>query len=103
MTEHAPGDDMRAQDREEVPLESLSAGQPGSAHGNPGAVAVPEEPIAPLRPALAMGPSEFAEIPAADLIAQQAGVEPKARSQWAYARIRFFRTGWPSSASSSCS
>jgi ABC-type dipeptide/oligopeptide/nickel transport system permease subunit len=91
MTERAPGDDMRAQDREDVPIESLSAGQPASAHGNPGAIAVPEEPIGALTPALAMAPSEFAEVPAADLIAQQAGVEPKARSQWAYARIRFFR------------
>ena len=91
MTEHAPGDDTRAQDREDVPIGSLNAGQPASAHGNPGAIAVPEEPIAPLAPALAMAPSEYAEPPAADLIAQQAGVEPKARSQWAYARIRFFR------------
>ena len=82
MTEHAPGDDTRAQDREDVPIGSLNAGQPASAHGNPGAIAVPEEPIAPLAPALAMAPSEYAEPPAADLIAQQAGVEPKARSQW---------------------
>src|SRR5688572_26118763 len=93
MTNRAPGDDTRAQDREDVSLDSYSVGQPASAHGNPGAVAVPEEPIAPLSPSpeLAMGHSEFAEVPAADLAAQQAGVEPKARSQWAYARIRFFR------------
>jgi ABC-type dipeptide/oligopeptide/nickel transport system permease subunit len=93
MTNRAPGDDTRAQDREDVSLDTFSVGQPASAHGNPGAVAVPEEPIAPLSPSpeLAMGHSEFAEVPAADLIAQQAGVEPKARSQWAYARIRFFR------------
>ena len=48
MTERAPGDDTRAQDREEVALDSSSVGQPASAHGNPGAIAVPEEPIAPL-------------------------------------------------------
>ena len=90
MTERAPGDDTRAHDREDVSITSFSVGQPASAHGNPGSVAVPEEPIAPLTPALAMGPSEY-EAPAADLLAQQAGVEPKARSQWAYARIRFFR------------
>ncbi|HWL33795.1 MAG TPA: ABC transporter permease [Gaiellaceae bacterium] len=95
MTNRAPGDDTRAQDREDVPLDTFSVGQPASAQGNPGAIAVPEQPIAPLSssPALAMGHSEFGDVeaPAADLIAQQAGVEPKARSQWAYARIRFFR------------
>ena len=42
MTDRAPGDDTRAQDREDVSLDSYSVGQPASAHGNPGAVAVPE-------------------------------------------------------------
>ena len=91
MTERVPGDDMRAEDREEVTLDTVSVGQPASAHGNPGSIAVPEEPVAPLRPEIAMGPGELVEAPAADLDAQQAGVAPKARSQWAYARIRFFR------------
>lgn len=75
---------MRAQDREDVPIDSLSAGTPGSAHGHAASVAVPEEPLARLGHGLE-------EAPAADLAAQQAGVDPKARSQWAYARIRFFR------------
>ena len=40
MTEMAPGDDTRAQDREDVPLDSLSVGQPASAHGHPGSLAL---------------------------------------------------------------
>ena len=49
MTERAPGDDTRAHDREDVALDPFSVGQPASAHGNPGAIAVPEEPIARSR------------------------------------------------------
>ena len=74
---------MRAQDREDVHLDTVSIGQPASAQGQPGSVAVADQVPVP--------PDEFGEAPAADLAAQQAGVEPKARSQWAYARIRFFR------------
>ena len=76
MTERPPGDDMRAQDREEVAIDSESVARPASAHGHPGSMAVPE---------LALTSAE-------DLaLVYEAGVEPKARSQWAYARIRFFR------------
>ena len=74
---------MRPQDREEVPLDTVSIGHPASALGQPGSVAVADQVPVP--------PDEFGEPPAADLLAEQAGVEPKARSQWAYARIRFFR------------
>ena len=92
MTERVPGDDVRAQDREEVALDTFSVGQPASAHGHPGNLALPEESPGPLEPWLAVSSTgEAVEAPAADLAAQQAGVEPKARSQWAYARIRFFR------------
>ncbi len=93
MTERAPGDDTRAQDREDVPLDSLSAGRPASAHGHPGNLALPEESPGPIvDPSFVVSPTGTAiELPAADVLAQQAGVEPKARSQWAYARIRFFR------------
>ena len=83
MTEHVPADDLRPQDREDVPLDSVSVGRPASALGQPGSIAVADQVTVP--------PDELGEPPAADLLAQQAGVEPKARSQWAYARIRFFR------------
>jgi peptide/nickel transport system permease protein len=83
MTEHVPAGDMRPQDREDVPLDSVSAGQPAAALGQPGSIAVADQVTVP--------PDQFVEPPAADVLAQQAGVEPKARSQWAYARIRFFR------------
>ena len=84
MTERSPGDDTRAEDREEVVLDTVSIGQPASAHGHPGSIAVPEEPLGPQQPELAVTSD-------ADLLSHQSGVEPKARSQWAYARIRFFR------------
>jgi ABC-type dipeptide/oligopeptide/nickel transport system permease subunit len=69
-----PVADKRAQDREDVEL-SDSVGRPAAAGSNPGAVATIEEPAA-----------------VADLaLAYESGVELKARSQWAYARIRFLR------------
>ena len=82
MTERIPADDLRPQDLEEVALGSDSVGVPASAHGNAGSMAVPEEPASP----------ETAMTSPEDLaLTHQSGVEPKARSQWAYARIRFFR------------
>ncbi|MGH3071500.1 MAG: ABC transporter permease [Gaiellaceae bacterium] len=88
-----PRDDERAQDREDVSLESANVARPAGAHGHPGGLALPEEPLGPLdsQRSLTTPPEGLAEVPAADLLAQHAGVEPKARSQWAYARIRFFR------------
>ena len=86
MTERVPADDMRAQDREEETLDAASVARPAAAHGHPGSMALPEEPQGPHQPELAMTPA-----PEDLVLAQEAGVEPKARSQWAYARIRFFR------------
>jgi ABC-type dipeptide/oligopeptide/nickel transport system permease subunit len=86
MTERLPAGDMRAQDREEVALVSDSAALAASAHGQVGSMAVQGEPEPPPgSPDLGMAsPEDHA-------LDYQAGVEPKARSQWAYARIRFFR------------
>jgi ABC-type dipeptide/oligopeptide/nickel transport system permease subunit len=77
MTDHRPDTDRLPQEREEVGLSATSAGRPASAQGTTGGVALMEEP---------------AEVGRDDLdLAHEAGVELKARSQWAYARIRFFR------------
>jgi ABC-type dipeptide/oligopeptide/nickel transport system permease subunit len=77
MTDERPRMDQLAQEREEVGLSSSSVARPAGAHGTTGSVALLEEP---------------AEIGRDDLeLAHEAGVELKARSQWAYARIRFFR------------
>ncbi|MEX2212074.1 MAG: ABC transporter permease [Gaiellaceae bacterium] len=76
-TERPPGEDERAQDRETVNLPSSSVGRPASAGALPGAMATIEDPLG---------------IAATDLsLTHESGVELKARSQWAYARIRFFR------------
>ncbi len=86
MTERVPGDDMRPEDREEVAIGSESVGRPASAHGHAGSMALPEESQGPAgSPEVAMSsPEDLAR-------SYESGVEPKARSQWAYARIRFFR------------
>jgi ABC-type dipeptide/oligopeptide/nickel transport system permease subunit len=77
MTDRQPEADRLAEDREEERLSSTDVARPASAHGNPGSVAVLEEP---------------AEIARDDIaLAHEAGVELKARSQWAYARMRFMR------------
>jgi ABC-type dipeptide/oligopeptide/nickel transport system permease subunit len=93
MTERVPADDMRPEDTEEVSLDSQNVARPAGAHGHPGGLALPEEPFGPQQPELAIHtpPADLVEEPAADIAAQHAGVEPTARSQWAYARIRFFR------------
>ena len=86
MTERAPGDDTRRQDREEVALSSDTVGRPASAHGQVGSMALQGEPEGPT------GAPELVVTSPEDLaLSYEAGVEPKARSQWAYARIRFFR------------
>jgi peptide/nickel transport system permease protein len=80
MTERVPPADIPPQDREDVVFSSGTV----TAHGAP-AVAIPEQPPD-------MGTPELGEAPAEQhALAYQAGVAPKARSQWAYARIRFFR------------
>ncbi len=84
MTERVPADDVRAQDREEETLNAANVARPAAAHGHPGGMALREESLGPQQPELAVSGG-------ADLLAHQSGVEPKARSQWAYARIRFFR------------
>jgi ABC-type dipeptide/oligopeptide/nickel transport system permease subunit len=93
MTERIPTEDTSDGDREEVVLAAGSVARPAGAHGHPGGLALPEESFGPQQPELAVttDAGDLMEAPAADLLAEQAGVEPKARSQWAYARIRFFR------------
>jgi ABC-type dipeptide/oligopeptide/nickel transport system permease subunit len=76
-TEHMPAGDKRAQDAETIPLSSESVGRPAAAGSRPGAMAGMEEPLGVAEPDLSL--------------AYESGVELKARSQWAYARIRFFR------------
>ena len=77
MTERVPPADMRPQDREEVGLEAGSVARAAAAQGNPGGIALLEEP-----PELGS--------PDAALV-HESGVELEARSQWAYARKRFLR------------
>jgi ABC-type dipeptide/oligopeptide/nickel transport system permease subunit len=76
MTEHRPRSDIRAQERDQRGLQASSVG-PAGAHGSPGPVALPEEPAGIAAPELEH--------------TYEAGVELKARSQWAYARMRFLR------------
>ncbi len=84
MTDRQPPSDLRAQDRENVVLSSSNVARPSGAHGHPGSVAVPGEPEGPIgTPGITAEPELAASY--------EAGIEPKARSQWAYARIRFFR------------
>jgi peptide/nickel transport system permease protein len=75
MTE-PKGEDQRAQDAETVHLRQ-SVARPAAAGGHPGAMATIEEPLGIAAPDLSLS--------------YESGVEVKARSQWAYARIRFFR------------
>ena len=77
---------MRRQDREEVSLASDTVGLPASAHGQVGSMALQGEPEGP-----AGSPQRVMSSPEDLALSYEAGVEPKARSQWAYARIRFFR------------
>ena len=76
MTDRMPTSDQRAQDHETVHMSTGNVGRPAAAGAGVGAMALPEEPSGP----------------GADLtLSYESGVELKARSQWAYARIRFFR------------
>ena len=67
---------MLPEEREDVELTSSAAGRPASADDATGAKALIEEP-APLG--------------GDDALTHATGVEVKARSQWAYARMRFLR------------
>jgi peptide/nickel transport system permease protein len=73
MTDHVPTADQLPEGREEVAF-SGNVSRAAAARAGAGAVALPEEPTAT----------------GLDL-AYESGVELKARSQWAYARMRFFR------------
>jgi ABC-type dipeptide/oligopeptide/nickel transport system permease subunit len=68
---------MRGDERDEVGIRASSVGRPAGAQGSPGPLALPEEPAGIAAPDLER--------------TYEAGVELKARSQWAYARMRFLR------------
>ena len=85
MTDRPPASDLRAHDREEVVLDSHNVARPAGAHGHPGPVAVSGEPEGPI------GTPDLATSDPEQLAVAYGGLAPKARSQWAYARIRFFR------------
>jgi len=78
MTDRQPRGDKRAQDKEVSGIGSESVGRPAAAHGHSAAMAIPGEPTG------AIGSPDIA-------LVYEAGVELKARSQWAYARMRFLR------------
>jgi ABC-type dipeptide/oligopeptide/nickel transport system permease subunit len=83
MTDRPPAADLRAEDGDEIVLGSEIVAGPAGTHGHPGGVALQQGPLG--TPELAVSSLEQ---PA---YSYEAGLEPKARSQWAYARIRFFR------------
>ena len=68
--------DMLPEERETFDMKAASVSKPAGVHVT-GAMALPEEPGGAL-------PSDL-------VLAHEAGVELKARSQWDYARMRFFR------------
>ncbi|HWQ24223.1 MAG TPA: ABC transporter permease [Gaiellaceae bacterium] len=74
MTERPPSADQLPEDREEVGIAAGGVSRPAAARLGSGAVALPEEPTGPGLE-----------------LTYESGVELKARSQWAYARMRFFR------------
>jgi ABC-type dipeptide/oligopeptide/nickel transport system permease subunit len=76
MTDRVPTADQLPEEREEVGLAASSVGRPAAATNAPGSVAVPDLP---------------ALEPSGETLTYESGVEIKARSQWAYARMRFFR------------
>jgi peptide/nickel transport system permease protein len=75
MTDHVPTADQLPEEREEVDMPAREVGRSAAVPAAP-AVAVAE-------------PTPFDS--AAETLTYESGVELKARSQWAYARIRFFR------------
>jgi peptide/nickel transport system permease protein len=77
MSERQPTADMLPEEREDYDLHSESVGRPSTAESASGDVALRAEPVA-------IGAAELT-------LAHETGVELKARSQWAYARMRFLR------------
>jgi peptide/nickel transport system permease protein len=76
MTDTRPAADMLPEEREEHPISSTSVARPASAGMSTGGVGH-EDPM---------------QVAAHDLeLTYEHGVELEARSQWAYARMRFFR------------
>ena len=85
MTERQPPIGHAAAGSRERHPDSSNVARPSSAQGHTGPLAVPGEPEGPIgTPDVTTADTELA-------IAHESGVEPKARSQWAYARMRFFR------------
>jgi ABC-type dipeptide/oligopeptide/nickel transport system permease subunit len=77
MTDTRPASDMLPEEREERHISSASVGRPAAAGAATGSIATIEDPT---------------QIGSADLeLTYESGVELEARSQWAYARMRFFR------------
>ena len=77
MTDTRPASDMLPEEREERGLSSTSVSRPASAGTTTGGMATHEDPM---------------QVASHDLeLTYEHGVELEARSQWAYARMRFFR------------
>ena len=77
MTDRVPSSDMLPEEREERTIASESVGRPASAGTSTGGLATLEGPVTVSGQELEL--------------AYEHGVELQARSQWAYARMRFFR------------
>ncbi|MGH3084223.1 MAG: ABC transporter permease [Gaiellaceae bacterium] len=77
MTDTRPASDMLPEEREERHMSSASVARPASAGDATGSVALPEDPSVVGAPSMEL--------------TYESGVELEARSQWAYARMRFFR------------
>jgi peptide/nickel transport system permease protein len=74
MTDHVPTADQLPEEREEVGLPAGNVGRTGAVSSAPSA-----------------GVAESSALDSSEELTYESGVELKARSQWAYARIRFFR------------
>ncbi len=77
MTDVRPASDMLPEEREEHTIASESVGRPASAGMATGGLATHEDPMQVAQHELEL--------------TYEHGVELEARSQWAYARMRFFR------------
>ncbi len=77
MTDVRPASDMLPEEREERAIASESVGRPASAGTATGGLATHEDPMQVAQHELEL--------------TYEHGVELEARSQWAYARMRFFR------------
>ena len=77
MTDTRPGSDMLPEEREQRHIPSTNVGRPAAAGAATGGIATLEDPTSIASPDLEL--------------TYESGVELQARSQWAYARMRFFR------------